>query len=81
MVLAWVGCTSHTEAGGVSWDGGRVGVPLALPLDSGFRRNDEWRGRNDEGTLRMSSERLIEVSILAPMSVAANGGGAGAALL
>ena len=28
-----------------------------------FRTNDEWRGRNDEGTPRMSSEKLIELSI------------------
>ena len=33
------------------------------PLDSGIRRNDELRGRNDEGMPRMANERLPERSI------------------
>ena len=38
-------------------------LPSPSPLDSGLRRNDELRGRNDQGMSRMSNERLLERSI------------------
>ena len=37
--------------------------PRPHPLDSGFRRNDELKGRNDEGMPRMTNERQLERSI------------------
>ena len=41
----------------------RYGVPLPSPLDSGFRRSDELRGRNDQGMPRVTNERLLEQAI------------------
>ncbi len=52
-----------------------VVLPSPSPLDSGpvsgtgqafDRRNDELRGRNDEGMPRMTNERLLERSIPDP---------------
>ncbi len=57
---------------GVSWgQAPALQSPLPTPLDSGpvsgygacFRGNDELRGRNDEGTPRLTDERLLEQSI------------------
>ena len=40
--------------------------PSLHSLDSGFRRNDELRGRHDERMPQMTDERLLELSILLP---------------
>ena len=48
---------------------GAVWLPLCVtppPLDSGFRRNDELRGRNYEATPRLMDERLLGESIFVP---------------
>ena len=38
-------------------------ISPSLPLDSGFRRSDELRGRNDQGMPRVTNERLLERAI------------------
>ena len=43
--------------------------PSLHSLDSGFRRNDELRGRHDERMPQMTDERLLELSILLPMTM------------
>ena len=40
-----------------------TGFPSPPPLDSGFRRSDELRGRNDQGMPRVTNERLLERAI------------------
>jgi hypothetical protein len=44
-------------------------VPPLHSLDSGFRRNDELRGRHEEGMPQITDERLLELSILLPMTM------------
>ena len=59
--------TPSYENGGLV--GGFVWVSLVPPLhslDSGFRRNDELRGRHNERMPQMTDERLLELSILLP---------------
>ena len=39
------------------------GTGFPSPLDSGFRRSDELRGRNDQAMPRVTNERLLERAI------------------
>ena len=58
MVGAPGRATFANERSVLSWgQAPALQAPLPTPLDSGFRRNDELKGRNDEGMPRMTNER------------------------
>ena len=64
MVGAPGRATFANERSVLSWgQAPALQAPLPTPLDSGFRRNDELKGRNDEGMPRMTNERQLERSI------------------